>query len=95
MNMVEVKAVCRKELNTGIMTEASAQDCPRFLDLALISGPVNICWKYKLRANKGVICPFPHTLKVGKTRHCQKPPERSLGRILLAHDRADIWLSGD
>lgn len=88
------RAIFREELNMSITMETPVERCLIFLDLVSVSGPVHVCWKYEPSAKKKVP-PFSsgHS-KILKTRRRQKQPEQKLGKVLLAHDKAELWLSG-
>lgn len=44
----------RQELNMNITMETTVEGYLIFLDLALVWGPVYVCWKYQPRAKKGI-----------------------------------------
>lgn len=73
MNMLQVKAVFRKVSNMSIVTDTLLKSCLRFLDLALVSGPVCVYWKFEWRVKKEVQCfSFIHTkvVKLGIAKKC-------------------------
>lgn len=59
------------QLNMNIRMEAPVDGRPIFLDLALASGPVYMCWMYESRGKKSTTV-FFSPLKVGKARHRQQ-----------------------
>lgn len=76
----------------GITAEAPVKVCLRFLVLALASGPVRVCWKYEPRAKKEVLHISPVHPKVIEA--LQTLPEWDIGKILPAHNGAEVSLSG-
>lgn len=83
MNVAQVGAVFSGELNMDITMEASVERFLIFLDLASVSGPVHVSWKYELNTKTRRSNLFSSPLKVAKTSHRQKQPKRSLRKVLL------------
>lgn len=56
-----MEPVFRKRLNIGIKMKAPVEGCPRFVDLALITIPVHVCWKYELEMKKSATLSLAHS----------------------------------
>lgn len=51
-NTAQVEAVFREVLNISVRIEAPGEGCLKFLNLALVSGLVHVCWRYETREKK-------------------------------------------
>lgn len=94
MDVARVGDVFKEELNMDITMEAPVEGSLIFLDFSSVSGPPHACWNCEPRAKKKSSTLSLSLFKVCKTGHCHKEPQRSLGEILLANYKAELWSPG-